>query len=236
MANVSAQLKAARRSVRVGERDEALSLARDALKQNPNSLLAARLLTWLTVEAGSRDAFTYLQQCISIDPEDPLAVVAQAVYAESNGVTEGALQHFVRAAELAPADELIADEIDRLGGEAPDTNLSGGNRCLQQGDADGAIDYLRLAATDRPEDPAVKLALARAFWMQGSIDQAVAQAQQVLATHPQSIVALMIVLASELKRGRALRARDLQAKVDSIDPGCMLHPELGRLLGLPVGR
>jgi predicted Zn-dependent protease len=118
----------------------------------------------------------------------------------------------------------------------PETALSSGIRCLQQGDADGAIDYLRRAAADNPDDPAPRLALARAYWLQGSIDPAVSAAQQVLSTHPQSVVALMIVLASELKRGRALRARDVQAKVDSIDPGYTLHADLARVLGLPVGR
>jgi hypothetical protein len=68
------------------------------------------------------------------------------------------------------------------------------------------------------------------------VEEAASAAQQVLSTHPQSVVALMIVLASELKRGRALRARDVQAKLDLIDPGYTLHADLARTLGLPVGR
>jgi hypothetical protein len=80
------------------------------------------------------------------------------------------------------------------------------------------------------------LALARAYCARGLMEEAVSVAQQVLSTHPQSAVALMIVLASELRHGRALRARDVQAKLDLIDPGFALHTDLARTLGLPIGR
>jgi len=114
----------------------------------------------------------------------------------------------------------------RPGGGAPDT----------PGWQVRVVPNLYPALSEQPADPAAKLALAQALWLEQATDQATALASQVLATHPHSIVALMILLASELRRGRALRVRELQARIDAIEPGLVLHPEVASLLGLPVGK
>ena len=236
MASVLQQLKVARRSARNGDRSAARALCLEILKRQPNCLLAHRLLAWIGLDTGGRETITHLQQCAAIDPEDPLAEVGQAIYAELNGVSESALQHFSRAAELDPDDERIQGEIARLGGSFEDTGLSLGVQRLRAGDAKSAADVLRDAAVTSPSDAAIKLALARSLWILGLYEQAVGLATQVSATHPLSIASLMFSLAAEIRRGRGLRARELQSRVEAIDPGFILHADLGSVLALPVSK
>ena len=115
-----------------------------------------------------------------------------------------------------PSDARIREEIERLGGAIEETSLGKAVARLQAGDASGAIAELQ---TSNGDDQAATLTLARAQWAQGAIDQAVALAQQVLAVNAQSIAALMIIVAAETRRGRALRVREFQTRADAIDPG-----------------
>jgi len=233
MASVAQQSKAIRQAARSGQLDEALGMAKEVVQNNPRNLLANRLMAWIGMERGSREAMHYLQQCATMDPEDPLAEVGQAIFAERSGVIESALYHFRRAAALAPEDERIREEIERLGGEAPDGALTTGVIALQDGDLDTAVEYVRRATEERPEDLAAKLLLARALWLQGNTDQAVHLANQVLAANQSSVVALMFLYAAEKKRGRILQGRKYDAQAQEIDPGFMLHHQLAVLRALP---
>jgi Tfp pilus assembly protein PilF len=226
------QCKLARQKMRNGDRAEARALCLELLKQQPFNLFAHRLLATMAIESGNREALQHFQQSALIDPRDPLAEIGQAVFAEQNGVTEGALKHFRRAAELDPNDERIREEIERLGGELQETSLSRGTRHLAQGDSETAVSELREALASSPDDVSVKLTLAEALWLQGLTDQAVVLAMQVLSTHAQSIAALMFLLAVESRRGRALRIRELQSRAEAIDPGFHLHPNLANVVGL----
>jgi len=237
VASVLQHCRVARQSLRSGNRAEALALAREIVKQQPHCLLALRLLALLSLDAGTREALSAFQQCAAIDPQDPLAEVGLAMICEDAGVVESAIRHYRRAAELSPDDPRVEDELARLGVMAvPPTALGEGIRALRVQDTARAIPELQAALSEQPADPAAKLALAQALWLEQATDQATALASQVLATHPHSIVALMILLASELRRGRALRVRELQARIDAIEPGLVLHPEVASLLGLPVGK
>jgi Tfp pilus assembly protein PilF len=236
MASVQQQCKAVRQAARAGQADEALALARELVQANPRNLLANRLMAWLGLERGSRDTMHYLQQCAALDPEDPLAEIGQAIFAERHGVTESALHHFRRAAALAPDDQRVREEIVRLGGDVEDSPLGSGVIGLQDGDVDGAGEALRRAVEERPEDLAAKLLLARALWLQGAVDQAVTLANQVLVANPHAVAALMILYAAEKRRGRVLQGRKFDAQAQEIDPGFTLHAPLAAVLSLSGGR
>jgi tetratricopeptide (TPR) repeat protein len=233
VATILQQCKVARQKMRSGARAEARALCLEILKQQPNNLFAHRLLAMMAIETGSREALEHFQQSALIDPRDPLAEIGQAVFAEQNRAAEGAVKHFRRAAELDPDDEHLQEELQRLGVEVEETALARGTRALAEGNEDAAVTALREALAEAPDDASVKLTLAEALWKQGATEQAVVLAMQVLSTHAQSIDALMLLLAAESRRGRALRIRELQSRADAIDPGFYLHGQLADLLGLP---
>jgi Flp pilus assembly protein TadD len=236
VASVLQQCKAARKAMRGGNRAEAAGVCRDILKHHPNCLFAHRLLAVMEVEANTRDALLHLQQCATIDPEDPLPEIGCAIVTERAGVSESAIQHFRRAAELDPEDERILGELERLRSSVEETELARGILELREGDIASATATLTEALNLRADDQAARLALARALWTQGQTEQAVGQAQLVLAVNAHSIVALMLLLAAEQRRGRALRVRELQMRVDAIDPGFLLHQEIAAQLGLSATR
>lgn len=206
--------------------------AQEILDSHPSCLAALRVLAWAQLRLDEDAALDSFQACATLDPEDALAEVGQAIWYERHELPERAAERFIRAWELEPHDQRIRREVVRLGGELPESPLAEGIGLMQLGRNDEATGPLRLAAASNPNDVVAPLALATVLWRLGGKQQAYNLATTILASRPQCVKAILHVLAQELASGRTLRTRELIARAEQVDPGLQLYEPVVRELGL----
>lgn len=226
MNDVVDRLRAARHEARAGRFEQARSLASAVLATHPHALLALRLLAWAELELGLDGAVAAFEACQRAAPLDPVAELGLALVARRLDQPPVALRHFCRAFELGAAEPEVRLEIQTLGGELPESRLAEGLGLLREGDYPRAAETLRAAAAAVPDDPAARLGLAHALWRVGAREQVANLCSTLLATHPHCLDALVFAIAAELAMGRILRARELLARVELVDPGHLLAAPL----------
>jgi tetratricopeptide (TPR) repeat protein len=214
--------------------DQAARLASEVLDRLPTCLAALRILGWAQLELDLDDEPTALvtfQQCVALDPEDPLAYVGQAIWYQQRRDNESAISMWVRAWELDPDKQAIRRALVKLTGDLPESALADAIGLLRVRRDDEAVELLRQLRRERP-DPAVALKLMTAFWVSGAQREAFDLAVAVHASHPQSVKAALYVAALEDRAGRTLRSREAIARAEQVDPGLTLFADLVRQVGL----
>jgi tetratricopeptide (TPR) repeat protein len=211
--------------------DEAASLVQRVLSGAPSCLPALRLLAWAQLELGDDRAAATFQRCATLDPEDPLAEVGQAIWHEQRDQRARTIDCWVRAWELAPDNQPVRRALVRLTGELPESGLADGIGLLRAGRFEEAADVLRQIVD--PARPTGLLCLLDALWALGSVQQAYRLATSVHAAAPEAIKATLYVAAREEAAGHTLRARELVARAEQADPGLALFGDTARRLNLP---
>ena len=156
---------------RAGRRDEALALAEQALRGNPEESGALNLAGAILYELGRLDeAEGMLSQLVALDPLFLQARINLAVVLHTRGAGMEAAAQFRIVAALIP-DQMEAHE--RLG-----SLLHG------LGDHAGATRHLRHAVGLAPEDPDRRVLLSVSLMSNGAYAEAADILSGVLARHP----------------------------------------------------
>ena len=214
--------------------DLAERLASGVLDRLPTCLAALRILAWAQLELDADDEPTALatfQQCVALDPEDPLAYVGQAIWYQQRRDNHAAIRMWVHAWELDPENQAIRRALVKLTGDLPESVLADATGLLRAHREDEAADLLRQLRRER-DDSAVALKLISALWGSGAQREAFELAVAVHTSHPQSVKAALYVAALEDRAGRTLRSREAIARAEQVDPGLTLFADLVRQIGL----
>lgn len=226
------RLQAARKAALEGVYSLAAELSREVLTEHPHALLALRLLAWSEMELEEGTPEETFRACLEVDAEDAVAEVGLALTAERRKDDAEARLHLLRAYELDPTLEGLADQLRRLGADLPDGPLVDGMRKLRAGDLGAAATAFRMAAVMHRPDLAARLALATAIWPLGGRDQVENICSDVLTTHPNCLKALLYLLALAVERRRTLQVRELLQRVMDVDPGLLLSRDILDRIGM----
>jgi tetratricopeptide (TPR) repeat protein len=123
-----------------GQFNDAESLYRHAIDQNPNLSPAYNNLGLLLLDRGRvRDAIPLLNNAIRLEPTDPAAQINLGMALAEQNDLDDAIEHFRRALELSPTST------------AARYNL--GAALMMRGDTQAAIDLLKPFASETSPDP-----------------------------------------------------------------------------------
>jgi tetratricopeptide (TPR) repeat protein len=211
--------------------DEAAQVATRVLGALPNCLIALRTLAWSQLELGDERAVHHFVQCATLDPEDALAYVGQAIWYQQRHHVQAATERWVRAWELDPLNQEIRRAVVKLTGELPESPLAEAISVLRSGRTEDAAELLRRLRAER-RDVLVDLALLEAASALGLQHEAFELAREIHAYAPQCVKAALYVAAIEDRAGRTLRSRELIARAEHVDPGLVLFGQVVRQAGL----
>jgi len=210
--------------------DIAAELAARALEASPNCLPALRILAWAQLELGHDRAPATFQACLSIDPEDALAHVGQAIWHQQRQDAAAASTAWTKAWQLDPHNQDIRRALVKLTGELPDSGLVEASALLRAERFDEADELLQRAHPEQPD--AVVMARLDAAWGLRDYRQVCDLAAAAHASQPQNVKAVLYMAALEERAGRTLRSRELLARAEHADPGLVLFSELVHRIGL----
>ena len=113
IAGFSNRLLHAQNMIKVGRRDDALDLARELVKEQPESISAINTLAWANVALGRIDAAqAVLEKGIDLHPNEPRIHQMMANAYRDEGDMDGSRRHLERVLEI---DAENADALEDLG-------------------------------------------------------------------------------------------------------------------------
>ncbi|HET6319593.1 MAG TPA: hypothetical protein VFG86_24305, partial [Chloroflexota bacterium] len=185
---------------------------------------------WAQLELGDDRAPLTFQACLSIDPEDALAHVGQAIWHQQRQDAAAASAAWTRAWQLDPHNQDIRRALVKLSGELPDSLLVEATALLRAERFEEADELLQRAYPEQAE--AVELARLDALWGMREYKQVCDMAAGMHTRQPLSVKAVLYLAALEERAGRTLRSRELLARAEHADPGLVLFGNLVRRIGL----
>ncbi|MEB1530328.1 cellulose synthase subunit BcsC-related outer membrane protein [Xanthomonas sp. WHRI 7945] len=171
------QLQQAQAARGRGDSDEALRLAQQALKLQPNEATGHVLLGDLQAATDAAAAERSYRQALALSADDAGALQGLIGLYSRQGRADEASALFAR---LSPAQR------EKAGGEAAlrsNVQRARAKQALEAGDTVTAQSELEAAMVERPGDPWVRLDLARLYQQAGRPDQARSVMDGLLAVH-----------------------------------------------------
>jgi len=196
-------LEQARGYYDAGEFDRCREVALSALEERPDDPELLRLAGKSSAELDFDDAPDYLQQAVTLEPDnvDAWRELAEAfLYQDRLPEAMGAIQH---AIELRPDD--VSGLIDL------------GHGALASGRLDEAISHFTQAVERDPGSLIARRALIDAYRATGRSEEALKAAENLLQLQPDDVLATLDAAELNLALGRSERAVLEYARLGAID-------------------
>ncbi len=196
-------------SISPERRGKAQQVVLDGLQQNPKSFRLRFLLQENYLARGeTRKAIAILQECLTLDQDDPAFVLAQRRLAEI----------YYRVGNVEEAEKLVAAVLEKSPNDVDGHLLKGGILVLK-GEFDLAIAEYRIVLQDRPKDIGLYTKMADAFVRNQQNSLARDMLKQGLQVDPKALelhraLARLYILEKKVQDAEA----QLQKMVD-------LHPD-----------
>ncbi len=210
-----------------GQLDEASAHCRQVLQYYPKLIAAYRLLGKAYLEDQRySDAADIFQRVLSSVPEDFVSNVGMSIIREDEGNLDAAIWHMERAFEVQPYNAAIQDELRRLfqrrdNVEPHKIRLTRGAlaRMYAKGDLyQQAIAELQAAQTEDPQRPDLQILLARMYYLNGMLVEAVDICSSLLKKLPYCLEANRLLGAILPTTERKDEAKIYQQRVATLDP------------------
>lgn len=208
---------AARTALDRGDLDGALTIAAEALRADPDDAELLHVAAVAATEAGHADAVRYAREFARVRPDDAAAQRGLGLALLADGALTAAAAALQRALRAAPDDTAAAVSLAHL------------QHILGRGDAGRAL--LEEIARRVPRDRDVLRALVDLCRAAGRTARAAHWAQQLVATDPTDLVALLDASELHLELGEYEAARagfDHLLRVDA-EPGHAVYLHHGRI-------
>jgi tetratricopeptide (TPR) repeat protein len=190
-----------------------------AITSNPAYAEAQAFAGFVRDQRGA-DGSLWLDRAVELDPDLIVARYFRARQRWTHGNLDGALADLNTAIERDPANVLIAAELGRV--------------YTQRGDFSNAATWLNKARDLKAQDVAIWKSLAELYVGRsfGTVDQAVATAQQIVALAPEDAEAHLWLGRAYLRSGDRNGAEaELKEAVRLNPQAALAHFYLGRLYG-----
>lgn len=227
-----------------GEWHRAAGVACRILASYPLCILAYSIAARAYLGLGELDTAEHLfERILSADPEDADAYLGLAMIHQTHGAYQTALDHLLRAYELAPGDlqvrQALSDVCHTPLGSVADAfpmSRAGLARTFLRGRLlEQALDELDLLVQEQPQRTDLWVALCEAFWLNQQYVQAASTAQQVLDIAPFCLKANLILGQIWLGSKREKDARFCLERAQDLDPeNRWAQVVLGRYSSLPL--
>ena len=222
--------------VHAGRPEEALAVADEALVVAPGGAdgfyQRAVVLMALKRLDEAEDMF---RQALAAAPEHTAALSDYAVLLMSQGRNTEAARHLNKVLQFRPNDTLARQHLERLGPtERPEPGTTEnwsqiGRDLVREENFAGAIEPLRRAVEQEPQDSDLHLDLALALWENSQPAEAEEHAREAVTVAPSSEAAHRILGGLLLWRADYLAATEsLERAAALVEPDAALLIELGR--------
>ena len=207
--------------------DDGAAIARIILDAHPQCVQAQRMLAEALWENGMvAEAQAAFEAVLDSDPEDFVSYAGLGLIAERQGELDQAITGLRRACELAPNSEEVREELIRLyhkAGQADTAKLKISRAALARiysfGDMPSrALSEFQAVLNDEPDRVDIRLGLAEAYWREGHVLEAKAEAETVLQYVPHSLKAKLILAAALRAEGMEQHAKTFLDQVAGVDP------------------
>jgi len=196
----------------MGRREEGIGHIRRALEINPDDPQALANLGQLLREAGQyEEALKCCSRAIQVNAKFPEAfVILGSIFFILRRFDE-AIENYRKAIELRPLVAAFHAALGQVYGAA-------GNALVEKRDIEGAINCLKKALQQSPDDADAMNNLASCYLEQGKLEEAVPLFQRVIEIRPAYTKALLN-LGNALRRlGRIQESVDVSKKAIEIQP------------------
>ncbi len=212
--------------IEADQADLAVAHCQHILKTYPKHLQTQCLLGQACLGKGmSQLALGFFQRTLGADPENITARAGLAAIHAEEGRLPEAVWHMERAYELAPGDEHVRSELQRMyvarDGESPDPKLTRGGlgRLYARSELyEKAIAEFKAILQQDPDLPHIQVALAEALWREGRHVEAVETCLDLLDVLPNCLKANLILGQIWMRSGHEDAGREKLEVALALDP------------------
>lgn len=226
----------AKELIMADDNETAIAIGKHILRHYPKHVRTYEILGEACLEMGRyEEAADMFRRVLGADPESFIAYVGLAAVSDELGAEDEGIWQLTRALELAPGNEEVRKELQRLHAQRDGkleerrfklTRAALG-RIYARGEEYGkAVEEFKAVLDDDPQRIDVSVALAEALWLDDKRQEAAGTCQQLLKDLPYCLKANLILADILLRAGREGEAQALLQRAQALDPENTVAQEL----------